>query len=74
VINSDFGGIDILVNSAELISANREEVTENAWDKVINIIQGAFFCCQSVGKIMIKKSLVKYQYFVSSGTVGLISS
>jgi len=53
----EFGKIDILINNAgTTIRQNIEDVTEEAWDTVMNLnIRGAFFCAQAVGKVMIKQ-------------------
>jgi len=50
------GKIDILVNSAGInIQETAEEVKEESWDKVLDInTKGTFFCCQAVGREMIK--------------------
>jgi len=74
-IAADFGGIDILVNSAGInIPQIAEEVTENAWDKILDInLKGAFFCCQAVGKVMIGQKSGKIINISSqAGSVGLI--
>ena len=49
--------IDILVNSAGVIQRGPvEDFTEEQWDYIINInLKGLFFCCQLVGKEMIKR-------------------
>ena len=54
---SDFGKIDILVNSAGIILRKpAEEITEEEWDNVMNTnLKGLFFCCQLVGKEMIQR-------------------
>lgn len=54
----DFGQIDILLNSAGVnVQQWAEEVTEEAWDKVINTnAKGTFFCCQAAGRTMIKQT------------------
>lgn len=54
---AEFGKIDILINNAgTTIRQNIEDVTEEAWDTVMNLnIKGAFFCAQAVGKVMIKQ-------------------
>ena len=56
-IESDFGHLDILLNSAGVnVQQKGEDVTEEAWDKVINTnAKGSFFCCQAAAKIMIKQ-------------------
>jgi len=53
-----FGRLDILVNSAGInIQQRAEDVTEEAWDKVMNTnAKGTFFCCQAAGKIMMKQN------------------
>jgi NAD(P)-dependent dehydrogenase (short-subunit alcohol dehydrogenase family) len=49
------GTIDILVNNAGInIPQDSVDVTEEAWDAVMNInLKGAFFLAQAVGKVMI---------------------
>jgi 3-oxoacyl-[acyl-carrier protein] reductase len=44
-----FGGLDILVNNAGICSLTRiEEITEDEWDRMLDInLKGAFFCCQA---------------------------
>jgi len=53
----DFGRIDILVNSAGVIDRGPvEDFTEEQYDYIMNInLKGLFFCCQLVGKEMIKQ-------------------
>ncbi len=48
----EFGHIDILVNNAGInITQMAVDVTEEAWDKVLNInLKAVFFCAQTVGK------------------------
>jgi len=50
-----FGGIDILVNNAgSAITKKAEEITEEDWDRVLNVdLKAVFFCAQEVGKRMI---------------------
>ncbi len=74
VVN-EFGRIDILVNSAGVnIPQVAEEVTEEAWDKVLDInLKGTFFCCQAVGRVMIAQQGGKIINVSSqAGSVGLI--
>ena len=54
---SHLGKIDILVNNAGvIISEPMEDVTEEAWDTMMDVnLKGAFFCAQAVGRIMIKQ-------------------
>lgn len=56
-IAEHFGKIDIAVNVAGLnIQQRGEEVTEEAWDKIMNVnAKGSFFCSQAVGRIMMKQ-------------------
>jgi len=53
----NYGKIDILVNNAGVIVRKlAEEITREDWDHMINInLRGMFFCCQFVGKEMIKQ-------------------
>jgi len=55
VINN-FGKIDILVNNAAVVRRNPpEDISEEDWDFTMNInLKGLFFCCQLVGREMIK--------------------
>jgi 2-deoxy-D-gluconate 3-dehydrogenase len=48
-------------------------VTEDAWDKILNInLKGLFFCAQSVGKVMIQQKKGKIINISSdAGSVGL---
>ena len=52
-----FGGVDILVNNAGInIQQYAVDVTEEAWDRVLDInLKGVFFCAQSIGKLMISQ-------------------
>jgi 2-deoxy-D-gluconate 3-dehydrogenase len=54
-IVATMGGIDILVNNAGTnIPQDSVDVTEAAWDTIMNInLKGAFFMAQAVGKVMI---------------------
>lgn len=53
---SDFGKIDILVNNAGVIVRKpAEEISEEEWDRIMNTnLKGMFFCCQLVGKEMLR--------------------
>lgn len=55
------GRIDLLVNCAGInIPTPVLEVTEDIWDKTIDInLKGAFFCCQAVAKQMISQKAGK---------------
>ena len=56
-IAEHYGKLDIAINSAGInIQQRGEEVTEDAWDKVMGINARAFFCCQAAGKIMIPQN------------------
>jgi NAD(P)-dependent dehydrogenase (short-subunit alcohol dehydrogenase family) len=54
-IVQSMGWIDILVNNAGInIPQDSVDVTEEAWDAIMNInLKGAFFLAQAVGKVMI---------------------
>jgi len=56
-IRDKFGKIDILVNCAGInIRTLAEDVTEEAWDKIVDVnLKGTFFFCKEIGKIMIKQ-------------------
>ena len=49
-IRSDFGKIDTLVNAAGIIFIGKiEDVTDEAWDRVIDInLKGSFLCCREI--------------------------
>jgi 2-deoxy-D-gluconate 3-dehydrogenase len=52
-----YGHIDILVNNAGLgFNHAAVDVTERDWDEMMNVnLKGLFFCCQAVGKHMLKQ-------------------
>jgi NAD(P)-dependent dehydrogenase (short-subunit alcohol dehydrogenase family) len=52
-----FGAIDILVNNAGIgIRSNAEDMTDEMWDRVLDInLKGAFLFCREVGRHMIKR-------------------
>ena len=56
-VMEDFGRIDILVNSAGVIDRGPvEDFSEAQYDCIMDInLKGLFFCCQLVGKEMIKQ-------------------
>jgi len=53
---SEFGGIHLLVNNAGVVLRKpAEEISEEEWDKVIDInLKGTFLCAQTVAKAMIQ--------------------
>lgn len=70
-----FGKIDILVNNAGInVPQWAEEVTEEAWDRVIHTnLKGVFFAAQAVGRVMIRQKKGKIINISSqSGSVGLL--
>ena len=54
----DFGRIDILVNNAAIVlRKSAEDVQEEEWDNLMNLnVRGTFFCCQIVGREMIRSN------------------
>jgi len=56
-VMEDFNRIDILVNSAGVIDRGPvEDFTEEQYDYIMDInLKGLFFCCQLIGKEMIKQ-------------------
>ena len=70
----EFEHIDILVNNAGInITQWAVDVTEEAWDKVMNInLKAVFFCSQAVGKVMIRRKSGKIINVSSqTGTVAI---
>ena len=53
-VRKEFGRIDILVNNAGIIRRGTiETVTEEDWDRVIEVnLKGTFNCCKAVAGIM----------------------
>ena len=69
-----FGHIDILINNAGINIVQRTvDVTEEAWDKIMNTnLKGLFFCAQAVGKVMIQQKKGKIINLSSQlGSVGI---
>jgi NAD(P)-dependent dehydrogenase (short-subunit alcohol dehydrogenase family) len=69
-----FGRIDILVNNAGInIPKPALEVTEEDWRRVLDSnLTGLFFCCQAVGRIMVKQKSGKIINISSqTGTVAI---
>jgi 2-deoxy-D-gluconate 3-dehydrogenase len=56
-VMGEFGKIDILVNNAGVIARTPpEDFTEKEWDEIFDTnLKGMFFCCQAVGREMIKR-------------------
>jgi 2-deoxy-D-gluconate 3-dehydrogenase len=54
-VSKTMGGIDILVNNAGTnIPQDSLDVTEDAWDTILNInLKAAFFLSQAIGRVMI---------------------
>ncbi len=72
-----FGRIDILVNNAGIIRRGTiETVTEEDWDRVIEVnLKGTFNCCKAVVDIMKKQSYGKIVNISSiAGKMGDITS
>lgn len=70
-----FGRIDILVNNAGVnIPQWALDVTEEAWDAIIDTnLKGLFFCAQAVGRVMVRQRKGKIINVSSqAGSVGLL--
>jgi len=67
-----FGRIDILVNNAGLgRHESAFDVTQENWDAIIDTnLKGMFFCCQIIGKIMVKQK--KGKIININSTFGLV--
>ncbi|MGZ3512638.1 MAG: SDR family NAD(P)-dependent oxidoreductase [Thermodesulfobacteriota bacterium] len=69
-----FGHIDILVNNAGVnITQWAVDVTEEAWDRVIDTnLKALFFCAQAVGRVMIRQKKGKIINISSqTGTIAI---
>ena len=70
---SKFGKVDILVNNAGGISAataSIDEVTEEEWDKIINLnLKGQFLCCKAIVPYMKER---KYGKIINLSSVGAV--
>jgi NAD(P)-dependent dehydrogenase (short-subunit alcohol dehydrogenase family) len=77
-VMDQFGAIDILVNNAGiLIRAPLLELTEESWDKLLNVdLKGYFLCAQAVGKRMVQRKKgniinISTQFAFRAPTVGM---
>ena len=61
-----YGEIDILVNNAgAIVRKPAEEITREDYDRIMNTnLRGVFFCCQLVGREMIKQKRQDNQYLL----------
>ena len=57
-VESEFGRLDILVNNAGMFfAAEFESLTEEQWDRILNInLKSQFLCCQTAAPIMKRTS------------------
>jgi 2-dehydro-3-deoxy-D-gluconate 5-dehydrogenase len=68
-----FGKLDIFINNAGVSHTERAlEVSEDAWDKVMDLnVKSLFFCCQAAGRVMKEQGYGKIINLASvAGTVG----
>jgi NAD(P)-dependent dehydrogenase (short-subunit alcohol dehydrogenase family) len=56
-VRKRFGRLDILVNNAAIFFPARwEELTEQEWDRILNVnLKGTFFCAQAAAPLMLKQ-------------------
>jgi 3-oxoacyl-[acyl-carrier protein] reductase len=76
-VHKKFGRVDILVNNAGIIRRGTiETVTEEDWDRVIEVnLKGTFNCCKAVVEIMKKQNYGKIVNVSSiAGKLGDITS
>jgi NAD(P)-dependent dehydrogenase (short-subunit alcohol dehydrogenase family) len=74
-IEEKWGRLDILINNAGIIDfSGFEEITERAWDKVLDVnLKGQFLCAQQAVKLMEKNNWGRIINIasISSGGVGI---
>ena len=53
-----FGHLDIMINNAgSAVTKKAEELTEDDWNRVINVdMKAVFFCAQAAGRVMIQQN------------------
>lgn len=70
---AEFGKLDILINNAGVSDTHFAlDVTEEDWDKVMDLnVKSLFFCCQAAGKVMKEQGFGKIINVASvAGAVG----
>src|SRR3989338_11496751 len=72
-VKNKFGHLNILVNNAGVVYMNPiDKITEEEWDKVLNInLKGQFFCVQEAIKIMPIGGKIINISSIASGGVGV---
>jgi len=72
-IEKKWGKLDILVNNAGVLNfAPFEKITEEQWDKVVDVnLKGQFLCTQEAVKLMDKGSKIVNIASIASGGVGV---
>ena len=72
-VKNKFGHLNILVNNAGVVYMNPiDKITEEEWDKVLNInLKGQFFCVQEAIKIMPFGGKIINISSIASGGVGV---
>lgn len=75
-VKKQFGSLDILVNNAGLQrDAPIDEMTTEAWDKVVNInLKGQFLCSREAVKEFKQKKLSEQNVSVAAGKIICVSS
>lgn len=72
-INSRWGRLDILVNNAGIVKfADFEEITEEDWDKILDVnLKGCFLCSKEAVRLMPQGSKIINIASIASGGMGV---
>lgn len=72
-VKTKWGRLDILVNNAGIVAfANFESITEEEWDKILDVnLKGQFLCSREAIKLMDKGAKIINIASIASGGVGI---